>query len=129
MVASVKEHPIASQIIVGGEPELTALWTDPETGLRCRTRSDYYIARRGLIVDVKTAQDAGPAGFTRAAFNLIRITGNTRFTCAGFEARVLAEHFVFLAIEKTPPFAVALYQHDEDAVSIAHHARPASTWP
>src|SRR3954468_3711311 len=45
IAGSIRAHPIASQAFRGGEPEITLLWTDPETGI-CQRRREHASARR-----------------------------------------------------------------------------------
>lgn len=117
---SIQAHPLAARLLDDGVSEITALWTDPETGLRCRTRSDRYVERRGLIVDLKTAQDASPSGFAKATFNYHYDWSHALYRAGFAELGRAADHFVFLVVEKTPPYAVALYQLDEEGVRAGH---------
>lgn len=39
-----------------GEPEVTYIWIDPETGLKCKCRPD-WIRRDGIVIDLKTCPD------------------------------------------------------------------------
>ena len=51
--------------------ELTITWIDPDTGRRCKARLDALRLQRTalLLLDVKSAADADPRGFGRAAAN------------------------------------------------------------
>jgi hypothetical protein len=114
MVASVRRTRFAASMLRDGLPELTARWTDPATGLRCKVRADYYVERHGMIVDVKSTGDASPEEFARsvAKYGYHRQDALYRagFAAAGKPVR----HFVLVCVEKTPPFGVALYEIDED---------------
>ena len=117
MVASVRAHPLASKLLVGGRAELTVRWRDGGTGLECKVRADYYVQDRGLLIDVKSTEDAGPTEFAKscARYGYHR---QHAFYRDGFRAAKLpAEHFVFIAVEKEPPYAVATYVLDDDAVA------------
>lgn len=120
MVAAVHAHPLAGKMIRDGDSEVTALWRDGATGLRCRARADYFVAKRGMVVDVKTTLDASPEGFRKSAFNY-RYHWQHALYREGFSALgVDARHFLFVAIEKKPPHAVGVYALDANGVSIGY---------
>lgn len=117
MVASVHADPYASKMIRNGEPELTVRWRDEETGLECKLRADYYVERHGMIVDVKSVVDASEEGFAKAVSSY-GYHRQDAFYRMGFEAiGKRAEHFVFVAVEKEPPYAVGVYTLDEESLS------------
>lgn len=117
MVASVRAHPLARAMLVGGEPELTVRWTDDVTGLPCKGRLDYYAKARGLIVDVKTAADASPAAFRRSVADYRYHVQGALYLQGTQAARADARAFVFVVVEKAPPYAVATYMLDAQALS------------
>lgn len=67
MARAVRTHPTARAIFSDGTPEASMWWTDPDTGARCRGRVDWL--RDGWVIDLKTARDASPEGFAKAAAN------------------------------------------------------------
>lgn len=115
MVRSLRAHPLGGKMIEDGDPELTLRWRDEESGVECKARADYYVRRHRMAVDVKTATDASPEAFARAVVNY-GYHRQEAFYRAGLAAVGEAvEHFVFLVVEKDPPYAVAIYALDEDA--------------
>jgi hypothetical protein len=117
---SVRRHPLARGMVTGGKSEVTAIWTDTMTGLRCKIRADHFIGSKFLITDLKTTKDASPRSFARDAFNYNYHWAHALYR-AGFAALGLpAKHFWFLAVEKTPPYAVATYQLDEPGIAAGH---------
>lgn len=103
------------------QPEASLLWRDPLTGMMCRGRADAIVmpprranaARPALIIDIKTAADASPEGFGRAAANL-RYHAQAAFYCDGYEALSgWGAAFVFVVVEKAT-CAVATYYLDDD---------------
>lgn len=117
---AVHVHTKATGMISGpGQVELSMLWEDDNTGLLCKARWDRYSPEiaGGAIVDIKTTRDASSREFERSLFSL----GYHRqgaFYLMGGEARKLpARHFVILAVEKAPPYAVAVYRLTEGALS------------
>ena len=120
MVRAVHAHPLASKLLEGGQSEVTATWTDDETGVRCKVRADRYKAANRLIVDVKTARDASPKGFKKAVFNHGYHRQNALYRAGFAAAGAPVEHYILLAVEKTAPFAIGIYQLDAQAIAIGH---------
>lgn len=116
MVASVRRHPLASKMVRDGEPELTLVWKDAGTGLMCKSRADYYVRELAMVVDVKSTNDASYDSFRKdiAKYRYMVQDALYRDGFAALDAPV--KHFVFIAVEKFPPYAVAIYSLDADGV-------------
>lgn len=116
MVASVRAHPLAGRMVADGQPELTIRWADPDTGLECKARPDYYVRRLAMACDVKTTRDASFESFRRdaARHGYHRQDAFYRNAFAAVGAPI--DHFVFIAVEKTAPHLVALYSLDTDDI-------------
>lgn len=117
IAAKVREHPRFESLLTGGQAETSGYWTDEETGLACRIRPDYMHPASPLLVDLKTTLDASPKGFQRA-LTTYGYHIQAAFYLDGFEAieACPCRDFVFVAVEKTPPYAVAIYRLDDAAV-------------
>lgn len=94
----------------GGRAEVTALWTCPETGMRCKSRADWLHADHGIFVDLKSALCASPQAFRRASVDHRYHVQDAMYSRAFEENDVPIEEFVFLVQEKTYPYAYASYQ-------------------
>lgn len=125
MVAAVRAHPLASKMIANGEPEITLRWKDPETGLECKARADYYVPSRRMVVDVKSADDASEEGFRRSVARWRYHVQDALYRAAFGAIGAPIEHFVFVVVEKTPPYAVATYTLDSTSIQrgYAHATR------
>jgi len=66
MVASLKRNPFAVAALTNGEPEVTLIWQDKETGVYCRARPDFLPHKRKIVPDFKTSADASPEAFARS---------------------------------------------------------------
>lgn len=115
MAASLANHPKSSTLLNGGSPEVSIFWNDKATGIDCRCRPD-YIHSKGILVDLKTTLDASPKAFARAVVNH-RYHVQDAFYSEGFKQATgsYPHGFVFIAVEKKPPYGVACYELDEDA--------------
>lgn len=113
---SIKAHPVASTLFTGGAAEVTAKWTDPATGIVCKARGDFWDESINTLVDLKSTEDARAPEFSRSVHRY-RYHVQESFYRDGFAlAGGSIEHFVFVAVEKRPPYAVAVYQLDDDAI-------------
>lgn len=115
---SVLSHPTAGALLsYQGQAEVSAFWTDPETGLACRCRPDKVLGG-GVIVDLKSARDASPRGFAKAVAEH-RYHVQEAFYLDGYtNAGGSADTFLFIAFEKEPPFAVCVHQLQPDDVAL-----------
>ena len=63
---AVLGHPAARKLLQG-DAELSAVWQDDS--VTCEARFDCANSMLGTLVDIKTTQDASPAGFARALWS------------------------------------------------------------
>ena len=138
MVASLKEHPVASELLFGeGPTEQVILWE--ESGLECRAKID-KIAGHDLI-DLKSAADASKRGFEGATFRNYRYDIQAAWYSRGARAAGIdVARFLFVVVESKPPYPCAVYAIDAAAVDHADDeidrilpriatARSSGTWP
>lgn len=136
--AAVHAHQGAARLLQQGEAELSAFWIDPVTGIACRCRPDWF--NETAIVDLKSCIDASSRGFSRTIANLgydiqaaFYIDGIQRVT--GMELP-----FLFVAVEKEAPHAVAVYRADPEIIEVGRKkyqaalqllkwCQEAGTWP
>ena len=133
MADAVRSNPTASLLLAAGAAEQSFWWDDIATGMRCKCRPDWFDGE--TIVDLKTCQDASPAGFAKAvaAFHY-------QLQAAHYLCGTLAKRFIFVAVEKSAPFATACYELDAQAMvhgSVSRHnalqriqdCRAINEWP
>lgn len=126
MAEAVHNHEAAHALLTGasGQAELSAFWNDLETGLFLRCRPD-FLRDDGIVVDVKTTDDASLEEFSRSIVKW-RYHVQAAFYLDGLAVaikqsgsdRVVPDQFVFLVVEKKPPYAVACYVLDEEAIAL-----------
>jgi hypothetical protein len=101
---SIKDHPGASDLLSRpGLSEVTLVWDDPVTGLRCKARLD-KLAEGGIIADLKKTPDV-------LKFKNVITSMNYDIQASwyrkGARANELnAERFIFIGMETAPPFMV-----------------------
>lgn len=119
----------------GAVVEHSGFAQDPETGTLLRCRPDAYNPRLGLIADLKSAAEAGPIKFGKAASDfgyhmqeafytdVWEAASHTPEKVTTFDGRhVCVEAFVFIVIEKKAPFCVACYELRPAAVEEGRQA-------
>lgn len=122
MVRSVMEHPTGARLIAEGESEVTLRWTDQATGLPCKSRADRWVKGKRLVVDAKSTDDASPEGFARSVAKYRYHVQDALYRDGFAACGEPIDHFALLAVEKEPPYAVAVYTLDADAVSRGYAA-------
>jgi hypothetical protein len=112
MNAQIDSSPTGSGLIAGALYEKSLFWTDKDTGLLCKVRPDIW--HKNMVVDLKTCCDASPREFKRSVFSYgyyMQAAMIHEALYALYDINMM--DFIFLAIEKDPPYAVAIYQLDE----------------
>lgn len=117
----VHKHPVVSNLLRGGVSEQAVYAIDPETGELIKCQIDYMVG--SLILDVKTTEDASPAGFGKSSANY-RYPHQTAWYWDVLDAAFgeHPEYWAFLAIEKNPPYAMGLYYPDPQQIALARTA-------
>ena len=134
---AVMAHPAARALMTGvpGVAERSVYWRDPATGILCRCRPDWW-RRDGVIVDVKTTDDASEEGFARS-ISKWRYHVQAPFYLDGIAAmqsqvrgelpdyaKAAPRAFVFLAVEKSAcvvdgvALGVAVYVLDSESMAL-----------
>lgn len=122
MAASIAAHPIASALLNRpGMPEASLFWHDDESGTPLRARLDYLpdpVASRLFVTDLKTAASANPDKFAKAAADYGYHMQAAHYLDG---IRALGIHddpaFLFIVVEKEPPYVVSVIELDEYALS------------
>jgi hypothetical protein len=140
MAAALAAHPLVPALLQGGRAEVSMIWEDPETGTPCKGRPDFARFSDGALLDLKTALDASPAAFARAAHGYGYGTQAAAYLAGaaalGFEVR----DYVLIVVEKGPPFGVACYRLPDaalelgrrrwrEAVEVYRDCLERGTWP
>ena len=142
MRAAIVEDPNASKYLTEFRPEQVYVWTDPETGERCKMKADAVTVIDGqdVLIDFKTTDSCADGHFERS----VKKYGyqlQAGMYCEGYFANTYREpRFVFVAQEKKPPYACRVYECDPYFVQqgkeefhrllqIYHHCKEKDEWP
>jgi len=95
------------------DPEISVFHTNEEFDLRLKIRPDLYNYESDVMIDLKTSQSASPDFFARS------ISDYGYHIQAAFYEKVwngyhktLIGAFLFMVVEKEPPYAIAVYELD-----------------
>ena len=127
--------------LLDGEHEKPVFWTDDLTGEACKARYDALVEVNGqpIIVDLKTTTDASTDAFMRSAIKL-GYDFQSGMYCEGLKQTTGKNPlFVFIAIEKEPPYAVNILQADDafvqhgydvfrELIGIYHECKESGLW-
>jgi hypothetical protein len=106
LASAVRSHPVAAAHLAAGTAELTLVWDDPLTGVRCKARPD-WIGPSGPMCDLKTTRDVGAGAFGRDAASFGYHT-QAAFYLAGWHVLTgELREFVLIAVEKAGAHDVA----------------------
>ena len=114
MCEAVKSEPLAVKLL-NGAAEVPFFWTDEMTGEDCKCRVDVLNTEysQPIIVDAKTTADASTESFIRSAINY-GYDFQAAMYSEGVEKNIGKKPlFVFIAVEKDPPFSINILQADE----------------
>jgi exodeoxyribonuclease VIII len=115
---AVHDHPTAGRILAGGyasTAEMSLYWTDTDTGVKCRARPDQVTVDM-LAVDLKTTLNASADAFQRDAWKYRYHVQAAFYLDALRTLRHPAESFVFIAVEKEPPYLVQVFVATDEFV-------------
>jgi len=114
--------------------EASVFALDTETGVALKARPDLWVGD-DTLVDIKTTDDASPEAFTRTVLNF-----GYHIQAAHYLAMTGAAEFVFVAVERTAPYAVGIYRLDSEwlqagenmrrkAITLLHECQALDKWP
>lgn len=124
---AVLAHPIAGELVRQAlARELSATWTDPETGAPCKARLDLLALHEGRVVvpDIKTCRDASWRAFQKD-IQTYHYATQASWYLGGLSALEPGPErgWLWIAVESEAPHGVAVYEPDEDLLQRGWDAR------
>jgi len=135
---SVRANADAMALLRGGHAEVPLVWTDADTGVRCKGRADYLSDL--LLPDLKTTRDASPRKFASAAYSYGYFS-QLAFYADGAAALDGRQRAVYLiAVETARPYICQVYEVPQASLAVGRaeykrlleqyrHARENNQWP
>lgn len=120
MRTAIQHSRTATEVLLGGETELSICWKDPETGMLCKGRLDKWNKDLKTIIDLKTARDASFHAF-RSKLVDFGYDQQGAFYRRGMEVLGLAvDSVVFVAVEPEEPYGVGVYELDDTQLPLLY---------
>lgn len=122
MMKALQGCPLAKKLLFGkGETEQAFFWTDPETGEKCKIKTDRLVKynRRWYVVDYKTCQCAETFKFNSEIWKLGYYMQAGMYAEGVKAAKKLRKlpGFLFVAQEKKPPYSVNVIEVSEEVMA------------
>jgi exodeoxyribonuclease VIII len=121
MAYSISQHPVAEELLDPGAGNPEVSFFSELSGVNVKCRPD-WLRHDGIVVDLKTTDNAGPNAFAKSC-------AKWRYHVqSAFYSDVLANEefdvkaFVFIAVEKSAPFAVGVYELDIESLEAGREA-------
>lgn len=140
MIDSLYKAPFAKKLL-SGEKEKEFFWTDELTGEECKCRTDCVseLNKVNIIVDLKSASSADNEHFTKDSINYGYDFQAAMYTEGVEKCTGKSYSFVFIVVEKEPPYAVNVLQADElfvkrgkdlfrELIGIYHDCKTTGDW-
>lgn len=119
IVDAIRKHPYAKRLLKG-KHEQAHFWKDPETGEKCKCKTDCETEINGTyyVVDLKTCASADTDEFVRDAIKFGYFFQAAMYTDGIKCSTGKDATFVFVAVEKDPPYAVNVMMCGEDEIRL-----------
>lgn len=145
--SAARRDATAAKYLTSGRGEVTMVWrherpaleTLPGWSMLCKGRVD-FLSVEGAICDLKTTKDASPAAFGRQAASLGYHVQAAWYVDGHEAATGQRLPFVVVAVEKSSPYIVQVYELPEDLIQLGREiyrawldqlriCRDESRWP
>lgn len=119
--AAVAAHPLVGGLLrlPDAEHEVSIVWDQLTVSgftVRCKIRPDFLDRETKLVIDLKSTLNASKDAFSSQLYNL-GYHRSAAFYIDGCRASGIdIDTYLFLAVEKEPPYLVALYQLEQTAI-------------
>lgn len=111
---AVKEDDCAIQLLHGCQIEQSIYFNHKKTGIQCKVRPDAW--HDALALDLKTSADASYKSFQSSCVNYGYFIQAAMIKQAIESLGLEFLEFVFITVEKEPPYAVAIYPLSEESI-------------
>lgn len=140
MCISLRKNEYCRKLL-SGKKEVPFFWTDADTGEECKCRADVIVDLGGipLVVDLKSTSNASTDAFIKDS-SKYGYDFQAAMYLEGVKQSTGVEHgFVFIAIEKDPPFSINILQADtkfvehgydtfRELLGIYHECKTTGNW-
>ena len=105
------KEPLVRAMLQNGEPEKIITWHNEHYDVDCKGMLDYYRPEADMIIDLKTTKDCSYKGFMNSVKKF-----KYHKQAAFYMDAVKAYRFIIIAVEKTPPFAINVFELSDNMI-------------
>lgn len=105
---SVMAHPLASQLLQDGSPEVSIFWD--QEGVECKGRLDWWREEAGIIVDLKLLRSAQPESVRKQISDLGYYIQRTHYLNGVQKLTGFRPDWFFVTVGKEEPYSVSVHQ-------------------
>lgn len=120
------KNPRAKELLTGGQAEVPKVWKEKIDGIEhtFKARADYLkqIDDVFIVVDLKTAQSASFEEFQRSIVKW-KYSIQAYHYRKGFSPEGVKAHFMWVVVEKMPPYGCAIYAATDQIYAQGKHFR------
>lgn len=114
-----KDEDCRAFIEASDRTQVTGIWQDKETGLRCKLRADAMCSDLGVIYDLKTTRDASRYAFEKSIFDY-RYYWQAAWYLDGLKELGLSfSHYCIIAVENEAPYCPKVYRLQDEVIDLA----------
>lgn len=122
MAAAARAHKRIGGLLRHGYAEQIFTWRDAVTGAPCKAMVDWITDGGDYVVDLKSTKSAHPKKFRYSALDY-RYHVQAAFYLDGLRANgITPRAFIFLAVEKRPPYIAEAYYLDAAFIQAGREA-------
>ena len=120
MMLALKKHSYVSKLLglIKKENIEVSAYTTIEEVL-CKSRADMMIPEMGMLIDLKTTQDARPHEFQRSVADyMYHVQAAYYLDIFSKATGITFDKFLFICVEKEAPFGVQVYVADPEMIEV-----------
>ena len=116
-IGGLRNDPACAKLLTAKDRICEAsIFVKHESGLMLKCRPDIFSKKLMIMGDVKTTQDASPAGFNREIWKRLYYLQASYYMLVAEMAGIEINHFAFLAVQKTYPYLAHYHIIDNAAI-------------
>ena len=105
------KDPLVKDLLQKGESEKIITWHNDHYEVDCKGMLDYHRPMADMIIDLKTTKDASYKGFMNSVKKF-----KYHKQAAFYLDAVKACRFIIIAVEKTPPFSINVFEISDNMI-------------
>ncbi len=110
----VRDNTLVDSLLEDSSIEYSVFFTHATTGIQCKIRPDIW--NGGVVGDLKTTMDASYRAFQSSAWKYGYFLQAGMMKQGLYSIGIELEKFIFIPVEKEPPYAVGLNILDDEAL-------------